>query len=214
MTLTLKDPTMNSNMLRQLNNKRGLTLVELMIVVAIIGILASVGGVAYFRNIRTANITKAKNRAMELSKAQNEFFQKVSGEEDASYFPPPDATALGNPSCVQFGGSGRPGNWPTYNVWINTFNNNTKPDPQDSTKVYDTLSLSSQYRICLTSGQAGESCDSFAADTCAAFNGQLNEDARWFIIEIIVDFDDTSGTDTIIALHNESDEPLVLNEGN
>ncbi len=56
-----------------MKNARGLTLVELMIVVAIIGILAALGSVAYGRYIKSAKIEKLQQMALDVQSGQERF---------------------------------------------------------------------------------------------------------------------------------------------
>ena len=56
--------------------RRGMTLVELMIVVAIIGVLASLAGVAFNRQVKRAKITKLEQYAMEIAKGQEDFYSR------------------------------------------------------------------------------------------------------------------------------------------
>ena len=67
---------------KSLHNNKGLTLVELMIVVAIVGILASISGVAYFRQVKRAKIAKLEQFAMDAARGQEEF-----GSRHGLYFP-------------------------------------------------------------------------------------------------------------------------------
>lgn len=63
---------------------RGMTLVELMIVVAVVGILAGIGGVAYMKHIKTAKTAKLKQYAMEVASAQEQFKSQGSNYLDLS----------------------------------------------------------------------------------------------------------------------------------
>lgn len=52
---------------------RGITLVELMIVVAIVAILAGIGSIAYGRYVKTAKTEKLKRYALEITAGQERY---------------------------------------------------------------------------------------------------------------------------------------------
>jgi type IV pilus assembly protein PilE len=62
-----------------LKERRGMTLVELMIVVAVIGILASIAGVSYVKYIKSAKISKLEQYAMDIASAQEQYKAQNSG---------------------------------------------------------------------------------------------------------------------------------------
>ena len=61
---------MSIKALQQLKNRRGMTLVELMIV------LASIGGVAFMRQLKTAKITRLKEFTMDAARGQRDMFSR------------------------------------------------------------------------------------------------------------------------------------------
>jgi prepilin-type N-terminal cleavage/methylation domain-containing protein len=56
-----------------MKNNRGVTLVELMIVIAIIGILAAAATVAYSQYVRSAQTEKLKQYALEIASGQERY---------------------------------------------------------------------------------------------------------------------------------------------
>lgn len=59
--------------LNDLRAPRGMTLVELMVVVAIVAVLAALGGVSYMRYIKEGKIAKLRQYAMEVQAGQEQY---------------------------------------------------------------------------------------------------------------------------------------------
>lgn len=64
---------MNTRRKSLLATRHGLTLVELMIVVAIVGVLAAAAGVSYSRYVQKGHITKLKQIALEVAQGQESY---------------------------------------------------------------------------------------------------------------------------------------------
>ena len=82
----------------------GFTLVELMIVVAIIGLLAMIGYPSYAEYIRRANRTEAKNLMMRIAGEQEKFFStfnRYSGSINGARTGDPATSGLNMPDTTQ-----------------------------------------------------------------------------------------------------------------
>jgi type IV pilus assembly protein PilE len=82
----------------------GFTLVELMIVVAIIGLLAMIGYPSYEEYIRRANRTEAKNLMMRIAGEQEKFFStfnRYSGDINGARTGDPATSGLNMPDTTQ-----------------------------------------------------------------------------------------------------------------
>lgn len=65
-----------------LSRQRGMTLVELMVVVAVVGVLAAIAGVSYTKYIKSAKISKLEQYASEVAAAQEQYKSQNSGYLD------------------------------------------------------------------------------------------------------------------------------------
>ena len=77
-------------------NRRGFTLIELLVVVAILGVLASVGIIAYGSYTTTTKMSAASNTMQQISLAQTEYFSDSDSYwvDGASSCTPTKATTI------------------------------------------------------------------------------------------------------------------------
>lgn len=161
----------------ELKKARGMTLVELMIVVAIIAVLAAIGGVSYTKYVTSAKIGKLKQYAMEVESAQQQYKSQNSGY---------------------------------YNLKGEEYKAGITGDPKkkwEQVLGFSHKGLESTVRINTLAGPP--------LNACSICEGVVPDFTKiWYAVIVTQDMDgDASNDPTTIVLHNNIEQPMVLNEG-
>lgn len=80
------------------SNNRGFTLIEVMVVVAIVGILAAVAYPSYIQSVTKTRRTSAQGCMLEMAQFMERFYT-TNMRYDQTAATPPVAVALANPTC-------------------------------------------------------------------------------------------------------------------
>lgn len=168
-------------------NRRGMTLVELMIVVAILGILASVAGVAFLRTVKKAKMAKLESLASKAALGQDDPLRN-------QYFPPTDTA----PVEIFFDGTADESN-ASKKKQFSTF---LKVAPGD---------VEPGQVLRVITGPANTACTS-ACCTNAGFTG--TQPTRWYVTCAEQDLDNDPGTPPTRAVKTSTNNNVILvNEG-
>jgi prepilin-type N-terminal cleavage/methylation domain-containing protein len=90
------------------NNKKGFTLIEMLIVIAIIGILAAIALPTYRQHMIRAKLTEVTNAMRHIATAVNNYRQELSFVNAAQAWPDcPDAAAIQSSLGLGVGAIGR-----------------------------------------------------------------------------------------------------------
>jgi len=165
------------------NASHGMTLIELMVVVAIVGILAAIGGAAYMNQLKQGKITSLKQRAMEVSQLQQDYRARNGRYitlKDNPYYP------SGNQDAKD--------NW-----------------EQSLGFRHESLAnLSVEIR---TQGGVGGSCDICPSGAEPDTTDDNGNDTSWYAVTAKQDLDPSSSEMTTVVMHSDIESPIVLNEG-
>lgn len=174
----------HSNPYRKLASQRGFTLVELMIVVAIIGILSGVAIVAFQRQTIKAKVMQLEQYAMDLSRGEQEFYSRHN-----NYFP------IDNSQNPTFTGADPSNSGARFTVkQIMGFDHSDIP--QDVT-------------IRMSAGVVGETCSAAVCPTGV----EVDTQTAWYVVVVERDLDPGEPNNTTVVITSSMERPVVLFEG-
>lgn len=167
-------------------NNRGMTLVELMIVVAIVGILASIGGVAFLRQVKRAKISKMEAHTQNLASGQE---QLRSNHGVYLPTPPPASTAM--------------------------LEVTRDSDPATKRKLGNLLNfklddLDPGMKIYLVTGEANMNCNQGPTGACGSVGIPTS---NWYMVAVEMDMDGKGAPNTIVVRSSNNKNVNILNEG-
>ncbi len=163
---------------------RGVTLIELMVVVAIIGVLAAIGGVAYQNQIKKGKVSNLKQIAMEVQQAQEQYASR-NGE-----YLNPDTTAYSD-------AAGTDGN-----QWENVLGfSNEQVATQESVEVQ------------MQAGTGGSPNTSVFEDWSPDTQDDDGNAIDWYGIRVTQDLNPSESEDTSVYIGTGASKPIVTHSG-
>jgi len=179
-----------ANRLRQRDGVQAFTLIEVMIVVAIIGVLASIGIASYVRQIRRTRIEEARTVMLEIA-AKQELFESFSGQYVTTNALCP-VNLGGGGKAVPFNVAGCTGaaNWQTLGVNV----------PRNTWFQFGFLAGTPGGAACAAPAGFPEACDSIIANT------------HWYVIFAQADQDGDGVLSRLITSSTMDGEVFMADE--
>lgn len=192
-----------------MSNKKGFTLIELMIVVAILGVLTMVAITSYKGYVRAARAEEGKQLLLEIKMKQEQYFATYSqyvtsstGENSSDWYPPSSAKVSNG---HEFDWSGL--NCATAGTDVKKQAMcalGLKPGGSGSAGKIERLGA---FRV----ATYGWSASNPTPSSSYAFVNNMDLTQRWFYATVHADLD-TDGTYSTFLITNQSDAIVTFNE--
>jgi type IV pilus assembly protein PilA len=174
---------------------RGFTLIEMMIVVVIVGILASLAVVGYRKIIQSSHVTEATNTVQSIRVAQEAYHAETQQYADVS----PDLTGSWYPQATPTG--------QRETMWGGACTGCLVPWANLPLHVDGPV----RFGYATKAGAAGNPLPALPADMAAV--NLANPTTDWFIVDAMCDIDGDQGYKTYVLTTSWSNQVFTFNEG-